>query len=150
MKLSTRVRYGVRGLVELALADPDKPVPLKVLAENQEIPNKYLEQMISSLKIAGLVASVRGAEGGYRLAKPPESITAWDVYQVLDVSAAPIECVAGPCGKDRKDVCSCQEMWGELAEAISGVLQSWTLEKLAAREIEKRRTAKKSGRKKRS
>ena len=144
MKLSTKVRYGLRGLVELALADPDKPVPLKVLAENQDIPNKYLEQMISSLKIAGLVASVRGAEGGYRLAKPPSSITAWDVYQVLDVSAVPVECVDGSCGKNRKDVCVCQEMWQELSEAIFNVLQSWTLEKLATREVEMRQTAKKT------
>ena len=125
----------------MAQADPDKPVPLKVLAENQDIPNKYLEQMISALKIAGLVASARGADGGYRLAKHPSLITAWDVYRVLDVSAASIECVAGPCGKNRKDVCSCQEMWNELAEAISGVLQSWTLERLAVRETQMRRDA---------
>ena len=147
MKLSTRVRYGMRGLVELTQADQDKPVPLKVLAKNQDIPNKYLEQMISSLKIAGLVASARGADGGYRLAKPSSSITAWDVYRILDVSAVPIECLTGPCGKEREDVCACREMWQELAEAISGVLKSWTLEKLAAREMELRQAASKVGQK---
>ena len=63
MKLSTRVRYGVRAMIELAKQTENTPVPLRVLAKNQQISNKYLEQMVSSLKIAGLIESVRGAEG---------------------------------------------------------------------------------------
>ena len=134
MKLSTRVRYGVRAMVELAKQPDNKPVPLRLLADNQQISPKYLEQMASSLKIAGLLESVRGAEGGYRLAKPAEDITIWDIYQVLDISVQPADCFGASC--TRKDLCSAQELWMELADSITDILESYNLEDLAQREME--------------
>ena len=104
MKLSTRVRYGVRAMIELAKQPSDRPIPLRELAQNQQISPKYLEQMAASLKIAGLIESVRGAEGGYRLARPAREITVWDIYNVLDVSVEPIECLSTHC--KREPVCA--------------------------------------------
>ena len=87
MKLSTRVRYGVRAMVELAKYPQGEVVSLNDLAKNQGISNKYLEPMMTTLKIAGLVESTRGKLGGYRLAVPAEKITLWEIYSHLDSSA---------------------------------------------------------------
>jgi Rrf2 family protein len=143
MKLSTRVRYGVRAMVELAKQKENKPIPLRKLAENQAISPKYLEQMAASLKIAGLIESVRGAEGGYQLARPASEITVLDVYNVLDVSGDPINCVDPPC--DRLPYCATRELWSELIDSIQKVLSSRTLQQLANRELklEKTKPAKK-------
>jgi Rrf2 family transcriptional regulator, cysteine metabolism repressor len=132
MKLSTRVRYGVRALVELAKQENGQCVSLREIAENQEISPKYLEQMIVAMKKAGLVASVRGAEGGYRLGKAAEDITVWDVYSVLDISVDPIDCKKETCS--RLKYCATRKMWGEMASSIAGVLKGYTLAELASRE----------------
>lgn len=134
MKLSTRVRYGVRAMVELAKQPTDTPVALGELARRQEISPKYLEQMVTALKSGGLVESVRGSEGGYRLGRPAGEITVWDIYSILDASAAPIDCKSDPC--DRLPYCSMRKVWEEMTEAIRMVLQSWSLEKLAKLETE--------------
>ena len=143
MKLSTRVRYGVRAMIELAKQPDKKPVPLRVLAKNQQISIKYLEQMVTALKIGGLLESVRGAEGGYRLNKPANKITAWDIYNVLDTSVDPIECLHHPC--DREGNCSAYEVWSEMSESINTILKSYNLQKLAKRELslQKKRKGKK-------
>jgi len=143
MKLSTRVRYGLRAMIELAKQPDNTPVSLRVLAKNQLISTKYLEQMISSLKIAGLIESVRGAEGGYRLARPARSITVWDVYNVLDVSVEPVDCLRTNCS--RENICSARELWVELTKSITIILKSRNLQQLAKRELElqKKRRAKK-------
>jgi len=132
MKLSTRVRYGVRAMVELAKQKDNKPVPLRQLAESQGISSKYLEQMAASLKIAGLIESVRGAEGGYRLARPAGEITVLDIYNVLDVAGDPIDCEDPGC--ERIKGCATRELWLELIQSIKKVLSSKNLQQLAARE----------------
>ena len=131
MKLSTRVRYGLRAMIELAKAPDSDPVPVRKLAQAQSISIKYLEQLAKALKIAGLIESVRGAEGGYRLARPAAEITAWDVYCNLDRVTEPIDCC--PC--DRKSRCAAQELWSQMLEAISTVLKDHTIKQLAEREI---------------
>jgi len=143
MKLSTRVRYGVRAMIELAKQTENNPVPLRVLAKNQQISTKYLEQMISSLKIAGLIESVRGADGGYRLARPARNITVWDIYNVLDISAEPIDCMHNTC--NRENVCGARGLWMEMAKSITTILKSRNLQQLAKRELEllKKRRGKK-------
>ena len=139
MKLSTRVRYGVRAMVELAKHIGRKPIPLGILAKNQNISSKYLEQLIASLKIAGLVDSVRGAEGGYRLARPADKITVWDVYTVLDVSVDFVGCQnSAYLGKDDfcepEEFCEVKETWAEMGKAIATLLKSRTIRELADRE----------------
>jgi len=140
MKLSTRVRYGARAMIELARQGSGKPVPLRKLAENQAISAKYLEQMATSLKIGGLIESVRGAEGGYRLARPAEQITLWDIYAVLDVAVDMVDCVSRSCGSEnicrRTGVCATQEVWRELSDIVVKFLKSKTLRELADRQEE--------------
>jgi len=132
VKLSTRVRYGVRAMIELAKQPPGQAVPLRVLARNQTISPKYLEQMAAALKIAGLIESVRGAEGGYRLTRPPEHITVWDIYRTLDVAAEPIDCLSREC--QRLGLCAASELWGRLSTALETILKSHNLKQLAERE----------------
>lgn len=140
MKLSTRVRYGVRAMIELAHNFEGKPVPLRKLAENQAISAKYLEQMATALKIAGLITSVRGAEGGYRLARPAEEITVWDIYAVLDVAVDVINCKKNPCADvevcDRDGFCATQSMWMEVNTMMVNYLKSKTLKQLMDRQAE--------------
>ncbi len=132
MKLSTRVRYGLRAMVELAKRPDDKPISLRELAEKQQISPKYLEQMAAALKIAGLVESARGAEGGYRLGRPADKITAWDVYRVLDIATTPTDCLNHHCNREK--ICACRELWDDLNRSIVEILKSYTLQKLAKRE----------------
>jgi len=134
MKLSTKVRYGVRAMVELAKPRHRSNVPLRELARNQGISAKYLEQMMSSLKIAGLVESVRGAEGGYRLTRPAGKITVLDVYKVLNVGGEIIDCRQPSC--PRLACCAARQVWQDLIEAINHVLASRTLQQLAEIELE--------------
>ena len=138
MKLSTRVRYGVRAMMELARQVDRKPVPLRKLAENQAISSKYLEQIATALKIAGLIESVRGAVGGYRLARPAEEITVWDIYVVLDVAVDMVECTheSDAEGKvcQREGGCAAQEFWTGLNRLVRSYLKGQTLRELADRE----------------
>ena len=141
MKLSTRVRYAVRALTELARQDNSTYIPLRKLAESQEISMKYLEQMAIQLKIAGILQSVRGAEGGYRLAKPPSDILIWDIYCVLDVATEIVDCRNSSCADgtgicSRADTCAARELWQELSSAVETILKSRTLAQLATREEE--------------
>jgi Rrf2 family transcriptional regulator, cysteine metabolism repressor len=132
MKLSTRVRYGVRAMIELAKQPDNQPISLKQIAKNQGISNKYLEQIAGSLKVARLVESVRGAEGGYRLIKPADKITVWDIYCVLDTAGEPIDCTRPPC--KRANFCSIKNVWAEMSESITKILGSYTLAQLAHQE----------------
>ncbi|MCP4711649.1 MAG: RrF2 family transcriptional regulator [Planctomycetes bacterium] len=129
MKLSTRVRYGMRAMVELAKNPKDGPLPLRKLAQKQQISMKYLEQLAASLKIAGLIESTRGAEGGYRLARNPDEISAWDIYSALDTTTTPTDCLNIECHREK--ICACRNLWGDLNNAIEDILKTYNLKKLA-------------------
>ena len=137
MKLSTKARYGVRAMLSLALDYDRGPVPLKEVAEQQEISEKYLEHLMGPLRSAGLVRSVRGAHGGYLLGKTPSQIRLDEVVRVLEGSIAPVECVddASLCG--RVGLCVTRDIWGALKEAMESVLASTTLQDLIERQKEK-------------
>lgn len=139
MRLSTRGRYGLKAIIDLALHSGQGPVPLKAVAERQEISEHYLEQLMGSLRKAGLVVSVRGAQGGYALGREPAQITAGDIIRALEGPIAPVECVdesgANPCGK--VDQCVTYTVWRRLRDAMVEVLDSMTLAELA-RDAERR------------
>jgi len=139
MKLSTKVRYGVRAMVELAKHGQGKRVSLGELARQQRISNKYLEPIITSLKIAGLVDSTMGKEGGYRLTRPAEKITLWDIYVTLDVSPVLMECERQCPGQDdscpRLEECAAREAWLGLDTVIGNYLKNQNLHMLAQREL---------------
>jgi len=129
VKLSTRAEYGLRAMFELASKYGQGPVPLRVIARDQEISENYLEQLIAVLRKAGLVESVRGPQGGYMLAAPPESITVGDVVRVVEGPIAPMDCVSegtqADCG--RAGCCASRVIWEKVRDSISEVLDGFTL-----------------------
>jgi len=135
MKISTRGRYGLRAMVDLAANGDGGSVTLKSIAERQGIPENYLEQLISPLKKAGYVRSTRGALGGYALNKPAGEISVGDVLRALEGDMRPVECVseeaAGSCGKAGCESCVTRPVWRKMYDSINNVLESFSLADLA-------------------
>jgi Rrf2 family cysteine metabolism transcriptional repressor len=138
MKVSTRVRYGIRAALELAENYGKGPLQTKVIARHQDISVKYLEQLMTTLKSTGIVRSVRGAKGGYLLAKPPEQIRMSDVFFAFEGTVATVECVANESYCSRVADCVARGIWIEVQQAIVNVLQSKTLQDLVSQAKEKR------------
>ncbi|WP_088067007.1 cysteine metabolism transcriptional regulator CymR [Gottfriedia luciferensis] len=124
MKISTKGRYGLTVMIELAKRYCDKPISLKTIANAQNLSEHYLEQIISLLRNAGLVKSIRGAYGGYILTKEPNEISAGEVITALEGSLSPIENLEdeNPAQK---------ELWTRVQNAINEVLDHTSLEDLA-------------------
>ena len=137
MKLSTRGRYGTRALLDLALHQGQGRILLKDIAQRQQISLRYLEHLIAPLIAGGMVWSTRGAKGGVSLARHPKDITLSEVIQLLEGSAAPVECVNNPGVCDRSGSCATRDIWGEMKQAIDEVLESTTLQDLVERQKRK-------------
>jgi Rrf2 family protein len=133
MKLSTRGRYGVRIMLELALHFGEGPVLLKDIAERQAISEKYLWQLINPLKSMGLIKSIRGARGGYMLAREPAEINLREILRILEGSLCLVDCVDDPAACDRSESCITREIWSETSKNISQSLESMTLGKMVER-----------------
>ncbi len=132
---STKGEYGVRLMVELARHHGEGPVSLADVAEHEDLPRPYLEQLVVSLREAGLVTSTRGARGGYTLARPPEEIRMGDVLRALEGPIVPMVCAAhdreqsGICG--RTTFCTVNALWVKVRDAISDAVDSLTLADLS-------------------
>jgi len=141
MKMSTRGRYGLRVMMELALHHGKGPVPVETIANNQEISGKYIHNLMSSLHSAGLARTVRGPKGGYELARPPSEITALDAVEALEGKNVLMECVADASSCRRAGRCAARDIWCEVASSIDGVLRKITLAELANRQRSKQKEA---------
>ena len=130
MKLSTRTRYGLRAVLELALQHDKGPVQIKTIARKQEISGKYLEQLFAILKSTGLVRSVRGPKGGYLLARIPASITLYDLFKALEGPGVTVECLENKDYCSRYPDCVARQAWAKLQEVIFEMLKSLTLQQL--------------------
>jgi len=139
MKLSTKVRYGTRAMLDLAINYSDVPVFLKDIARRQEISKKYLERIFSSLKAAGLVKTMRGAKGGFALNVPLSKITLSQIVEAIDGAIDLVECTRNKSACKRSDFCTAREVWYELTKIIKDKLDSVTLEDLVKREKEKKK-----------
>lgn len=132
---STRGEYGVRMMVELARHQGSGPVSLAEMANHESLPRPYLEQLVSSLRGAGLVVSTRGARGGYKLSRPAEEIRMGEVIRALEGPIAPMVCAseepthAGIC--ERTGFCNVNLLWVKVRDAIIDALDSVTLADLA-------------------
>jgi Rrf2 family protein len=127
LKLSTRGRYGVRAMLELAIGYPKKPQALKNMAHSQSLSIKYLEQLLMPLKGAGLVKSVRGSKGGYLLALPPDQISLHDIVKVLEGPVAFVDCVDPDFCCDRREGCAVQQVWAGMSKLAADFLKGVTL-----------------------
>ena len=131
MKISTRGRYALRIMLDLALADSGKPIRVKEIASRQGISEKYLEQIISILNKAGFVRSIRGPQGGYYLTKKPSEYTTGMILRLTEGSMVPVDCLNEEVsGCQRRDDCATFFLWKRLDEAIRGVIDTVTLEDL--------------------
>ncbi|MFH1382896.1 MAG: Rrf2 family transcriptional regulator [Chloroflexota bacterium] len=137
MKLSTRARYGTRALLDIASNGTGGPVLLRDIAQRQEISPLYLERVISPLIAAGVVRSTRGAHGGIRLARLPSEIKLNEVVRILEGSLAPVDCVDDPKVCRRSGFCVTRDVWGEVKQAMDGVLTAITLADLMERQKKK-------------
>lgn len=132
MKLSTKGRYGLRAMLEMALNEENGPMTTRTIAEHQELSERYLEQLLIPLKQAGLVKSIRGSQGGYVLGRKPENITVGDIIRVLEGPIAPVDCVSeiNPDECDRSGFCVTRGIWTKVRDAITEVLDSYSLQDL--------------------
>ncbi|MCF6408619.1 cysteine metabolism transcriptional regulator CymR [Pseudalkalibacillus salsuginis] len=125
MKISTKGRYGLTIMMALAKKHGEGPISLKSIAKDHGLSEHYLEQLVGPLRNAGLVKSVRGAYGGYTLARDPENITAGDIIRVLEGPITPVEIL------DDEEPAK-RDLWIKIRDAVKGVLDSTTLEELAS------------------
>lgn len=133
MKLSTKGRYGIRALVDLAVHMEEGPVQIRRIAGRQGISEKYLWHLLDYLRTAGLVRSVRGFRGGFLLARDPSEIRLSELFQILEGPVVIVDCIAGLRECDRADECVTQEIWLRVNQAITDVLESTTLADLIRR-----------------
>lgn len=124
-------------MLELARNYGGGPVLMRTIAENQDISRKYLHALLTSLKSAGMVRSIRGSGGGYMLARAPSAIRVDEVVQVLEGSLCLTDCVADTSTCPRSGECATHELWEEMSRAMQQLLRSVTLEQLVARQAEK-------------
>ncbi|MBM3237603.1 Rrf2 family transcriptional regulator [Candidatus Poribacteria bacterium] len=128
MKLSTKGRYGVRLMIDLALHYGEGPILLKDIARRQEVSEKYLWNLTMPLKIAGLINSTRGPQGGYTLAKQPSEINLKEIVRVLEGPLCIVECVDNPSLCKRSQTCIARDVWSDISDKISQTLESITLQ----------------------
>lgn len=132
MKLSTKGRYGLKAMLDLAVHSCEGQVSLKSIAERQEISENYLEQIFAVLKKAGLVKSIRGSQGGYILSQSADKITVGSVLRALEGSLAPVDCVLedDPSECKRAELCVTRIIWEKIRDSINEVVDSITLKDL--------------------
>jgi len=135
LHFSTRGEYGVRLMVELSRHHGSGPVSLSEMAEHEELPRPYLEQLVVSLREAGLVTSTRGARGGYELSRPPSDIRMIEVITALEGPVTPMVCASDDAHHaetcKRAAFCNVERLWQRVRDAIVVALDSMTLEELA-------------------
>jgi Rrf2 family cysteine metabolism transcriptional repressor len=140
MKLSTKGRYAMRAMLDLAQHYGEGLVLLKDVARRQDISERYLEHLFLTLKAAGLVTSARGARGGFVLSHPPAEISLLDIIRACEGELAPVECVSDPKTCPRSPRCSARDVWCEIKDALEGVLENKTLQTLMEEQAKKEST----------
>lgn len=136
MRLSTKTRYGLRVMIDLAQHGGAGPVPLRDVAKRQGLSKKYLEQVVSPLVSAGLLRVARGQQGGYGLSRSPQLISCADVVSATEDGLSLLDCTAGPGACDRDGACPSQAVWRGLEQAIADYLGGISLQDVLDREAD--------------
>lgn len=126
MILSTKGRYGLKAIFELALNYGQGPVSLKKISNKYEISESYLEQLLAKLKKKGFINTIRGAQGGYLLSKPPEQITVGMILRALEGQISTSECLSGE-SCSRENICATRIIWEKIEKSINEVIDNTTL-----------------------
>ncbi len=131
MRVSTRARYGINAVYELTRNYNEGTLAIKTISKRQDIPMQYLEQLIVKLRKAGIVESLRGAKGGYKLAKPPKDITAWDVILCLEGAFAPVHCKQYEQeGCEHENECAGKIIWTKVNYSVKDAVENITFQDL--------------------
>lgn len=143
MKLSTKGRYGLRALIDLAMYSEEEAVSISCISARQNISESYLEQLVGKLKKAGLVSSIRGSQGGYKLAKPAGDISVGDILRALEGNLEAVDCqgLKEKNGCEGSDLCVTKYVWQRINESISQAVDDMKLDQL----VEESRKAKNQG-----
>ena len=142
MRVTTKGRYGLRAMVDLAKFHGQGPILMGDIANHLGVSRKYLHALLTSLKSAGLVYSVRGSGGGYYLAREPKEISIAEIMNALEGPQTLVDCVRNGDLCERSDVCVARDLWTELGQLIDDYFAGFDLEELANR-LMKREKAKK-------
>ena len=134
MRVSMKVDYGVRALVELAQHWGEKPLPTSEIATRQDIPEPYLDQVLSTLQKFGVIRSRRGPQGGHTLAKRPDEINLGMVMGTLEGTGAPLVCIENPTECTLSSACAQREVWQTVGATVQNVLNTTTVADLALRQ----------------
>lgn len=139
MKLSTKGRYGLKAMFDIAMIyERQEPISLKHIAEKNHLSEQYLEQIFSVLKKSGLVRSIRGAQGGYMLGRPPTEITVGDIIRVLEGPIAPSVCVLeGETDCIERSTCPTRDVWKQIKDSVDEVIDNITLEDMLVKNQKK-------------
>lgn len=138
MKISTKGRYGVAAMYDLAVHYGEGPISLKSIAQRQKISENYLEQLVSTLRKAGYVKSIRGAQGGYTLSKDPAKISVGDIIRIMEGPIVLVDCLLAESEDndycERAGICVTRGVWAKVCDSISSVLDSISLADLCREE----------------
>lgn len=132
MKISTKGRYGLRILIDIATHDPDKPRMVRDIAESQQISEKYISRLIIDLRRARLVRSVRGVKGGFFLARSPNEITLLDILETMEGTISIVDCVMAPEKCPRNNICGVRGIWQRLNDGIREQMRGITFAEILA------------------
>lgn len=136
MKLNTKIRYGLRTMIELAMNAGVNGLFQKDIAERQDIPLKYLDKIISDLKSSELISNVGGKRSGYILAKDASKISVYDIYRAFEGSLSIIQCLNQNSNCCRNEICASQDFWGYLNTEMEAIILGKTLESLVNKQKE--------------
>jgi len=134
MKVSTKGRYGVRFMVELASHEKEGNVALKEISRRQAISEKYLWQVVNPLKKEGLIRAISGPRGGFTLARQPKEITLGDILAVLEGDMTLVACTKEPGACSRSNMCAMREVWKEIGQKLTDTLSSITLADIVSKQ----------------
>ena len=137
MKISTKGRYALRVMIDLTQHDNGEYIALKDIANRQQVTVKYLEQIVSALNKAGMLVSMRGNNGGHRLARPAGQYTVGEILRVMEGDLSPVDCVSDPAKPcPMQETCATIEFWRGLGKVVNDYVDSFTLQDLADRDLE--------------
>lgn len=136
MKFSTKTRYGLRAMMEIAKNEENKGVFQKDIAANQNISLKYLDHIIHALKVSGLIANVKGKKSGYTLTKPASRITVYEIHRAFEPGICVIDCLSRNVKCEREEQCAAKGFWGNLNNMITDYLKNVTLKDIITEQVQ--------------
>jgi len=147
LKLSTKGEYASRAVLEIALHYGESPLHIRDISKAQDIPERFLEQILLQIKRAGYLRSRKGPNGGYTLAKPPEKISVAEVIRVMDGPLAPIDCVSVTAYEvcPREKSCGLRQVWKKTRDAIAEILESTSFADVAEMTLKARNASQENG-----